>query len=544
MPAIRPPLLPFMLGIALFAPACSVPTAAEECFVDAHCPDGVACVEGQCAMPGTADGGSEDTHDISGKLDVGNGIGNARTCEAVSFIATNAGCEFWAVDLPNIWEPSSPYSLNVASDQQFAVVVANIADDVNAHVSVFVGTEATALEEATVGPLGTYAFLLPSSLQLDPVANGGGTAFRVESDVPITAYQFQPLDNVTPVYSNDATSLLPAHVLQTDYIAVTDFGREVNVYPSGWTETAVPAGAFVTVVATEDETRVDLFPTEVLVDGGWQGIRLNRGNTFTIISDPSNVAVIDGSLSGTRVIADKPVAVFSGNIAAGVPAGATECCLDHVEHQLLPTVAWGTRYVAAPPPDPDVITSNDPVVVRLVGAYDDTPLVYPAGKPAGAPDTIHAHQDIELSTTEPIIVESSDEAKPFSLTQYLYNSGEANPGGEMGDPAMIVVPAVEQLMDRYVFLAPYGYRTNVVTIVAPAGAEVTLDDGPVGSFATIGDSGGVTWTYARVEIEAGAHVVSADMPVGVTIVGYDRQVSYAYAGGSAVDVIHDAPPAP
>src|SRR5690606_20136010 len=142
---------------------------------------------------------------------------------------------------------------------------------------------------------------------------------------------------------------------------------------------------------------------------------------------PSGDAVIDGSLSGTRIIADKPVAVFSGNIGAGVPAGATECCLDHVEHQLLPTVAWGTRYVAAPPPDPSSTSSDDPVVVRLVGAYDDTPLVYPAGKPAGAPDTIHAHQDIEFSTTAPIIVESSDEDKPFSLTQYLYNSGEANP---------------------------------------------------------------------------------------------------------------------
>ena len=533
----------FLVASALSVVACTPPSGAGECFVDAQCPADMACVAGECSMSGESEG-EEDTMVEVEKLDVGGGIGNATSCEAASFVATNAGCEFWGVDLPNIWHPSTPYSLDVATDQQFAIVVANVSETDDARVTVFEGDGSSAVEEAIVGPLGTYAFMLPNDLQLDPERNDGGRAFRVESDIPITAYQFQPLSNLVPVYSNDATSLLPAHVLQSDYIAVSDVGRLVTTFPNGWTEQAVPAGAYVTVVATEDDTHVQFYPTDVLASGPWEGVTLMRGDAYTILSDPANEASIDGNLSGTRVISDRPVAAFSGNVAASVPSTATECCLDHLEHQLLPTVAWGSRYVAAPPPDPSTPSNDDPSVIRIVGAHDDTALVYPAGKPAGAPDTIDAHQEIAFSTTEPLIIEAEDPGKPFSVSQYLYNSGEANSGGELGDPGMIVLPAIEQLMDRYVFLAPHGYRTSVATIVAPSGTEVTLDGESVGGWSEIGDSGGQTWAYARAEIEPGAHVVSSDAAAQVTIVGYDVTVSYAFAGGSAVEAINDAPPAP
>lgn len=533
-------LLLALLSSSALAPACRGGRAAEECFVDEHCPADMVCMAGQCELPRQSTG----VEDVAEKLDVGNGIGNAMTCEAVSFTATNAGCEFWAVDLPTSWNPSSPYSLSIATELQFAVVVANISQSEVAEVSVFAGSGSRALKEAMVGPLNTHAFMLPNTNQIDPTRNNGGQAFRIESDVPITAYQFQPLDNLRPVGSSDATSLFPAHVLQTDYIAVTELGIELNVYPKGWDAVSVPAGAYVAVVATENDTHVDFVPTDVLADGAWQGVVLNRGDTFTIISDPSNGSSLDGSLAGTRVISDEPVAVFSGNISASVPATTTECCADHVEHQLLPTVAWGTRYVVLPPPDPTTSANHDPAVIRLVGAYDGTSLVYPAGRPQGAPDSLDAHQDIEFATNEPVIIEAADGDEPFLAAQYLYNSGEANPGSKLGDPAMIVVPSLEQLMDRYVFLVPHGYSTNVVTIVAPNDAEIIVDGRPVGELKEVGDSGGVTWAYTRVEVASGAHVVVADVPVGITIVGYDDFVSYAYAGGSAVELIHEAPPVP
>lgn len=538
---------PFALGLALSATlplACELPGAAEECFVDPQCPAGLSCIDGVCQEPTDESGGDEEDDDFGEKLDVGGGTVDATTCEGASFVATNSGCEFWAVDLPNAWAPSTPYSLDIATEQTFAVVVANVSESDNARVSVYEGDDDDPIATAVVGPLGTYVFELPNDHQLDPTRNDGGMAFRVESDRPVTAYQFQPLDNLRPVYSNDATSLLPAHVLQDDYIAVTSNGTRTTMYPSGWTEQSLSTGAFVTVVADEDDTHVEFYPTDVLVEGAWEGVVLQRGQAFTILADAASEVSEGGSLSGTRVVSDRPIAVFSGNVTAGEPRNATECCLDHVEHQLLPAVAWGATYVAAPPPDPNDEDDDDPMVVRLTGAHPGTQLRYPAGKPDGAPDTLDLGQTVELTTSEGFIVEAEDPTTPFAVTQYLLNGGEANPGSDVGDPAMIFTPSVEQLMERYVFLAPIGYRTSVVTIVAPTDAEVELDGEEIGGGTTIGDAAGREWGYRRAEIEPGAHVVSADSPVQITVVGYDVNVSYAYAGGSAVEVINDAPPAP
>lgn len=534
------------LGSTLCTTAgCPSVAASEACFVDAHCPDDGVCIDGACLDPEDveepdASTGSEEVE----RLDVGGGIGDATSCAAAGFVATNAGCEFWAVDLPNLWLPGSPHSLDIPSQQTFAVVVANTSEDTNAEVSIFAGNDGTPIETAVVGPLGTYAFLLPNTLQIDPERNGRGRAFRVESDLPITAYQFQPLDNVTPVFSNDASALLPAHVLQPDYIAITDYGTLTDGYPVGFESQSVPTGAFTTVVAVDNGTRVEFVPTDALVPGGAGPVTLDRGETYTIISDPSSEATIDGSLSGTRVSSDKPIAAFSGNIGASIPRDTEECCIDHVEHQLLPAVSWGTRYVVAPPPDPSSSASNDSAVIRLVGAFDGTALRYPAGKPELAPDSIDAYEEAVFTTSEPVVIESEDPDKAFAVAQYLFNSAAANTEGLEGDPAMIIIPSNEQLMDRYVFLTPFGYRTQIVTVVAPESAEISIDDTPLTNSASIGDSAGQLWGYRRLTVSAGAHVISADMPVGVTVVGYDEYVSYAYAGGSAVEAISDVPPAP
>jgi hypothetical protein len=67
-------------------------------------------------------------------------------------------------------------------------------------------------------------------------------------------------------------------------------------------------------------------------------------------------------------------------------------------------------------------------------------------------------------------------------------------------------------------------------VVAPIGAAVNLDGAPIPteSFQPIGESG---YGVARVTLTDGNHVVSSTVPVGVTIYGYDKDVSYGYAAG-------------
>jgi hypothetical protein len=533
-------------GLGLALPACTSSNApAGACYLDEHCPSGMACVDGLCGEPlqdtGTVMEESSGGGDM--KLDVAGGNTQVpTTCAGAEAVRTTAGCEFWAVDLPNAWLASTPFSYDIAANQQFAAVVANTSEDQSAEVVVYAGGSGEVVAQATVPPLSAHTFDLPSA-SIDPTENGGGEAYRIESDVPITAYQFQPLDNIVPAYSNDASALLPAHVLENDYIAVTGNGLQLTMYPfESWELETYNAGAFVTVVATADDTHVQFYPTASLTGGAWEGVVLQRGQTFTILSEVLAVES-NGNLSGTRVITDQPVAVFSGSVASVEPTTATECCADHQEHQLLPVVAWGHEYVVAPAPDARGVAGDDPSVIRIVGAFDGTTLTYPAGRPEGAPDTIGAHEMVELVTSQPFTV-VSDAEHPILVAQFLLSGGHANEDSDQGDPGLVVLPSVAQLQERYVFLTPTGYATNVVTIAAPSGTEVMVDGLAVDDWSTLGELAGTTWVYGRAWLEPGAHVLSADAPVGITVVGYDVNVSYAYSGGSAVEVISEAPPIP
>ncbi len=538
---------PILLVPALLTAACVPDAPADACYVDAHCPPGLACVEGRCGMAIESSGSADDATTLPDdlKLDAGGGAAEIpSTCTAALGVRTNTGCEFWAADLPNAWHASEPFGLDIAADQQFAVVVANVSDTQSAAVEVRIGGDDEPVLQVTVGPLDVETLELPAC-SLDPTRNDTGVAYRITSDVPITAYQFQPLDNLVPVYSNDASALLPAHVLEDDYLAVTSDALNIAMYPpESWEQTSYSAGASVTAIATADDTHVTFYPTAGLAPGSIDDVVLDRGETFTILSSTENLTGDPyGNLSGTRVLADRPIAVFSGNVIAGEPRDSTACCADHVEHQMLPLVAWGASYVAVPPPMPGDATDDAPAAYRITAAFDGTELEYAGARPDGAPTSLSANETAVFTTDEPLLVRS-DAEHPFAVTQFLLSSG-ANPGGgDVGDPAMIAQPSVSQLQSRYVFLTPGGYGEGVVAVYAPEGAHVELDGQAIESWRPLGTLGDIAWTGARVRVQPGAHVLIADQPAGIDVYGYDDYVSYAYAGGSAVEQISEAPPIP
>lgn len=495
-------------------------------------------------------GAVDDTTGGGVKLDVAPGAtegvgddgGGPGSCDEAAMAASNQGCEFWAVDLPNAWAGSN--GSPAPENQQFAVVVANTATDTEANVEVFVGNGGVPVDSAVVGVGAVHEFRL-AALNQEPRANTyDGAAYRIESDLPITAYQFNPLDNTVQVFSNDASLLFPTHVLGTDYTAVTGdsimLGTDQD--PNG-----ANSGAFVSIVATEDGTSVDLFPTWQLYPGATQGVMLDRGQVFTAVSlGPAGASATgNGNLSGSRVVADKPVAVFSGNVATIEP-NPGQCCADHLEHQMLPLVAWGNGYAAAPPPSPMGGAIDDPAVYRITGSFDDTVLAYSPGAPAGAPAIIHAGETVRFQTNQPFTVTSTDPEKSFALTQFLLSNQAIALFGQAGDPAMIALPAAAQFQRRYVFLAPNGYAVDYVTVIRVAGADVTRDGVSVAAanWRPLGMLDGVAYEYAALAVPPGAHVVESDEPCGIVSVGYDQDVSYGYPGGSGLEILSEPPPPP
>ena len=74
-------------------------------------------------------------------------------------------------------------------------------------------------------------------------------------------------------------------------------------------------------------------------------------------------------LTGARVVASLPVAVFSGNYFTGIPEDTSRPA-DHVSEQLPPITTWGTKFAFSP--TPDVIREEQYI---FVAAEDDTEIL-------------------------------------------------------------------------------------------------------------------------------------------------------------------------
>jgi hypothetical protein len=479
-------------------------------------------------------GGAED-----GATDEGGSLGG---CDDLDQLPTNQGCEFWAVDLPNV-SAVLPFTLDVVpADQQFAVVVVNPSDVESADVQIYQGNGSIAVDGGAV-PFDTMRVFQLPALSITPgQTTSDGQAYRIESDLPIIAYQFQPLDNTSPVYSNDATILYPSHVLTGDYTAIT--GDATFDDDDGFGVNDVNTGAFVSVVATVDDTLVTLHPTGALQPGAFEDVLLARGQVLTGISSERG-APSWGNLSGTRVIADQPVAVFSGSVSTSEPSSPSVCCADHLEHQMLPLSAWGSSYVAAPAAAAQG-QGSDASLFRITAVFDDTELQYDPAAPPGAPTTLQAEETLAFISDAPFTVRALDENKSFTVSQFLLSNQYFSAFSRPGDPSMIVLPAAAQFQDSYTFFLPQGYARNFVSIVRPLNSQMELDGETLvgATFFPLGSLEGEDYEYSHLELPGGSHRLDSDTPFSIIASGHDSDVSYGYAGGSGIGVISVPPPPP
>ncbi len=490
---------------------------------------------------GSESAGSSSTGEDDGfKFDVGapdGGLNFEFDCAEASGRSSNLGCEFWAVDLPN--DDQGTFMSPPASDQQFSVAVSNPSGLAAAAVDVYLPGEDIPFAMAEIPPRQTHTFTLPSASIEPNFGTVDGLAYRVLSDTPVVAYQFNPLDNTTEVYSNDASLLLPTHALGDDYVAVT--GSAILLAKGPGDPDARNAGAFVSVVATQDRTKVEIHPSAPLQGGTTQTKLLGAGQVWTIISTQETGET--GNLSGTRIQADAPVAVFSGNVATIEPLEAGECCADHLEHQLSPRTAWSSRYAIAPPPS---VTGegDDPALYRFTGAFDDTHLLYCPSKPEGAPTRIDAGETIEFQAAEAFTVIAEDRGHAFGVAQFLLSGGLLS-DTTLGDPAMMIVPSALQFESRLAFFVPEGYVETHITVVAQDRDSVTLDGEDIAAsrFDSMGGLDGQRFYYAQIPVDDGQHIIESSGRVGVSVFGYDEAVSFAYPGGAGLRVVSIPPTA-
>lgn len=267
------------------------------------------------------------------------------------------------------------------------------------------------------------------------------------------------------------------------------------------------------IVATRDDTTVRIAetPTCPAADA-----RLKTGETW-LHTCPD--------VSGARLEASAPVAVFAGAACAEVPMDAEFC--SHLVEQLPPTAQWGRQFVAVP----SAGRSSDRL--RLLADQDGTE-VRLAGQPVA---TLAAGAFHETVLAAPALIEASG---PLLVTQYAAGSGV---DGKDGDPFMVVVPATADYATEHRFGLPAlpmdasddaagpAFAIHRLTLFAPKDAvgQVRLDGQPVpaSAFVAIGDG---RWHAAQLPISPGAHRVESPLPVGSVVHGHGINDSYGLPG--------------
>ena len=327
----------------------------------------------------------------------------AETWTTTSYI----GCDYYpTVTLNPVW-----------SGFDFAVAVGN-ASDQPAHLTITRGSTSVAAETVDAG--GIRIVKLPWVPELkggdvnacqtppDPgntrVVLGG--AYRLRSDVPVTAYQFSPLtyeispapascpvgtqcpgglDPACKSFSNDASLLFPVNALTGNYTGLA--------WPSG----SKRAG-FLAVTATADDTEVSVVgrgtfaPGAGITSAGNGTVKLARGDVLELIADSSSPSGMYGSdLSGSLIRASRPVQVIGGHSCANIPNPTSGYC-DHLEQALFPVEVLGNDYLVT---FPAAVASESPHVIRIAAVDAGTTLTF---DPPIAPPTTLGPDDPFLTT--------------------------------------------------------------------------------------------------------------------------------------------------
>ena len=305
------------------------------------------------------------------------------------------------------------------------------------------------------------------------------------------------------------------------------------------------------IVGTENNTEIILEPSVTITNAlsslgrfiasapvEYRTVTIQRFQTFYL-------QVRGGDISGTRIIANKPISVFSGHECADVPVTSEPC--DIVIEQIAPIDTWGTEAVTIP------LRTRSADIIKVFAAQDSTTVNVTqtdinSGMISSNNFTLNRNTFMELVINDFSLIQSNN---PIGIFQFSRSYTTDNV--IISDPFMLSVSSCEQYRNSYaVATAPFdpsiaGTVTNRVAyvnytnIAVPAeyfnASMIMINNNPINAsnFSVIRRADSNTWGYgAQLLLDGGAQIIRHQDPnavLFVTLYGFSNQQSWGCTGG-------------
>ena len=355
------------------------------------------------------------------------------------------------------------------------------------------------------------------------------------------------------VASNDAYLALPIISRPAgssyEYIAASVHGD------SGTAQQA--KDSVVLIVGTENDTEIIVEPSVVISHpfasqtGGnfipgtpvqFRTITIQRFQTFYL-------QLRGGDISGTRIIANKPISFFSGHEAANIPQALPPS--DILIEQVPPVDTWGTEVVTIP------LRTRSADTIKVFASQASTTVSVTrtdisSGVVTSDPSfTLNRNGFRELIISDYALIQSNNPIGVFQFSRSYQTDNEID-----SDPFMMWVPSSEQYRDSFA-VAPAPFHpsiagtvvgrdayVNYTNIAVPAeyfnASMIVVNNSPIDAseFSAIRRADSSIWGYgARLELNVGAQIIRHEDPyaaLSVTIYGFSNQMSWGCTGGSGL----------
>ena len=350
--------------------------------------------------------------------------------------------------------------------------------------------------------LGAEGFAVVNLNLSDQLASGTveNKGFKVTSDASVSGYFLSRAPATT-----DMTYLIDGDRLGTNYIV------------SGYQNIRQDQ---MSVQATQDNTSVTFTPKGAAPFT----VTLNAGQTFMYTASTQ--------LTGSRILADKPIAVFSGNQCTNIPTGVSAC--DHIVEQMPSVDQLSNTYVVAQTPRTGTLGN----VLRVVATADATEVRVNGTSVA----TLNTGEFYEGRVAGGQVIEANNK---ILVAQYLIGQSQA---GVPTDPAMTIVPGADQWLKSYVFATPSGsadFPTDFVSIIIQTSSLGSLTVDGVAADATLFNPlGSSIYSFGNIDVSSttGPFAISADTPFQLLLSGFGSFDSYFTYGGASFSPGASPPP--